>query len=130
MRTTVLVSVSLLLLATPAFSAVARPIYPLCADEKLRSCVEDGNTFWYGGEFMRLQDVYPPTQQACAAGVSAATTRLKELLNSGEVFVFRFGTDAEGHTMSRVISQGRDVSQVLVSEDLAASASSGGAWCS
>ncbi len=129
MRKIFLVCVGLLALTVPVSAAIARPLYPLCGDEKLRSCVVDGNTFWYGGEFMRLQDVFPPepTQQACAPG---ATQRLKELLNSGEIFVFRYGTDAEGHTLSRVISQGRDVSDVLVSEELAtSSSSSGGAWC-
>jgi micrococcal nuclease len=129
MLRTILISVSLLPLTLPALSAVPRPIYPLCADEPLRSCIEDGNSFWYGGEFMRLQDVYPPTQQACAGGVSKATARLKELLNRGEIAVFRYGVDAEGHTLTRVISQGRDVGEILIAEELAVPSPSNGAWC-
>ena len=130
MRKLFLLATSLTLLSVPAFAAMSRPVYPLCSDIEARSCIADGTAFWYGGEFVRLQNVVPPPTQAACADGSAATARLFELLNYREIFVFRYGTDAEGHTLSRVISQGRDVSQVLVSEDLASSAASGGAWCS
>ncbi|MEO6012924.1 MAG: hypothetical protein ABIQ30_04985 [Devosia sp.] len=135
MKQTILVAASLLLLATPSFASVARPVYPLCADEKLRSCVENGNTFWYGGEFMRLENVNPPepTKQACAPEVSTAVqaaARLKQLLNSGEIFVFRYGTDGDGHTLTRVISQGRDVGETLIGEHLAQpNSGANGAFC-
>lgn len=133
MRKTFLVSVSLLMLAVPASAAIARPLYPLCGDEKLRSCVVDGNTFWYGGEFMRLEAVNPPaTQVACATSTAdAARDRLMKLLNTGEIFVFRFGTDAEGHTLTRVLVEGREVGQTLIAEGLAQpSSASIGVFCS
>ena len=133
MRKTFLVCVSLLALAGPAGAAIARPLCPLCGDEKLRSCVLDGNTFWYGGEFMRLQAVNPPAPQvACVASTAdAARDRLMKLLNTGEIFVFRYGTDAEGHTLTQVLVEGREVGQTLIAEGLAQpSSASTGAFCS
>ncbi|MEO7221880.1 MAG: thermonuclease family protein [Devosia sp.] len=133
MRKTFLVCVSLLALAGPAGAAIARPLYPLCGDEKLRSCVLDGNTFWYGGEFMRLKAINPPAQQvACASSTAdAARDRLMKLLNTGEIFVFRYGTDDEGHTLSRVLVEGREVGETLIAEGLAQpSSASTGAFCS
>ena len=133
MRKTFLICVSLLALVGPAGAAIARPLYPLCGDEKLRSCVVDGNTFWYGGEFMRLQAVNPPaTQVACAANTAdAARDRLMKLLNTGEIFVFRYGTDTEGHTLTQVLVEGREVGQTLIAEGLAQpSTASTGAFCS
>ena len=132
MRKTFLICVSLLALVGPAGAAIARPLYPLCGDEKLRSCVVDGNTFWYGGEFMRLQAVNPPaTQVACAASTAdAARDRLMKLLNTGEIFVFRYGTDTEGHTLTQVLVEGREVGQTLIAEGLAQpSTASTGAFC-
>ena len=128
MRKTILVIAGLLALLAPASSAIARPLYPLCGDVKLRSCVVDSNTFWYGGEFMRLKTINPPaTQMACAA----ARDRLVGLLNHGEIFVFRYGTDSEGHTLSRVLVEGREVGETLIAEGLAQPSSvSAGAFCS
>ena len=133
MRKTILVIAGLLALVTPASSAVARPLYPLCGDQTLRSCVVDGNTFWYGGEFMRLKAVNPPaTQVACATSTAdAARDRLMKLLNTGEIFVFRYGTDAEGHTLTQVLVEGKEVGQTLIAEGLAQpSTASTGAFCS
>jgi micrococcal nuclease len=121
MRKTILVCFSLVALTAPIGAAAARPLYPLCGDEKLRSCVVDGNTFWYGGEFMRLNAVNPPaTQVACATSTAdAARDRLMKLLNRGEIFVFRHGTDAEGHTLSTVLVEGKEVGATLIAEGLA-----------
>lgn len=133
MRKIFLVCVGLLALTAPVSAAIARPLYPLCGDEKLRSCVVDGNTFWYGGEFMRLQAVNPPaTQVACVTSTAdAARDRLMKLLNTGEIFVFRFGTDTEGHTLTQVLVEGREVGQTLIAEGLAQpSSASTGAFCS
>lgn len=133
MRKTFLIGVGLLALLVPTTSAIARPLYPLCGDEKLRSCVVDGNTFWYGGEFMRLQAVNPPaTQMACTSSTAdRARDRLVKLLNTGEIFVFRYGSDAEGHTLSRVLVEGKEVGETLIAEGLAQpSSSSTGAFCS
>lgn len=107
--------VALTAFSPPAAAATEpRETYPLCSVEPLRSCIENGNTFWYGGEYMRLE-VSPVTQEACAA--SAA--RLLDLLNHKEIFVFRDGSDGDGHTLARVISEGQDVGQLLISEGLA-----------
>ena len=133
MRKTFLVCVSLLALAGPAGAAIARPLYPLCGDEKLRSCVVDGNTFWYGGEFMRLKEINPPkTQVACTTSTAdAARNRLMKLLNTGEIFVFRYGTDTEGHTLSTVMVEGKEVGATLIAEGLAQpSSATTGAFCS
>jgi micrococcal nuclease len=132
MRKTILACVSLMALAMPVSTVIARPLYPLCGEEKLRSCVIDGNTFWYGGEFMRLQAINPPAPKvACVGGTAeAARDRLMTMLNGGEIFVFRYGTDAEGHTLSRVLFEGRDIGERLIAEGLAQpSTSSTGAFC-
>lgn len=136
MRRLLLITPSLLLLSLPAFAVTSpRPVYPLCSEERLRSCIENGNTFWYGGELMRLENVNPPEppQLACAPEAStaaAATARLFELLNYKEIFVFRYGTDAEGHTLAHVISGGQDVGQVLLDEHLAEpNTATNGPWC-
>ena len=133
MRKTILVCVSLAALLAPASTAIARPLYPLCGDEKLRSCVLDGNSFWYGGEFMRLQAINPPEPQVAFTDstANAARDRLMKMLNGGEIFVFRYGTDAQGHTLSRVLFEGRDIGERLIAEGLAQpSTSSTGAFCS
>ena len=133
MRKTFLVCMSLLALIGPAGAAIARPLYPLCGDEKLRSCVVDGNTFWYGGEFMRLKAINPSaTKVACVTSTAdAARDRLMKLLNTGEIFVFRYGTDTEGHTLSTVLVEGKEVGETLIAEGLAQpSSASTGAFCS
>ena len=133
MRKTFLVCMSLLALIGPAGAAIARPLYPLCGDEKLRSCVVDGNTFWYGGEFMRLKAINPSaTKVACVTSTAdAARDRLMKLLNTGEIFVFRDGTDTEGHTLSTVLVEGKEVGETLIAEGLAQpSSASTGAFCS
>jgi len=136
MRRTILVCAGLLGLLLPAGTAIARPLYPLCGTEQLRSCVLNGNTFWYGGEFMRLVTINPPmpASPACADEASterAATDRLVDLLNGMEIFVFRYGTDAEGHTLTRVLVEGKEVGETLISEHLAQpSSAANGPWCS
>jgi hypothetical protein len=112
----ILITAAVLGLTQPAMAAVKRQAYPLCADEQLRSCIENGSTFWYGGEHVRLRNVSAGGGSATAC--SEAVDRLRQLLNSGEVFVFRYGIDADGLTRVEVIAQGREVGQVLVGEGL------------
>jgi hypothetical protein len=116
MLKTILIGTLALGLVQPAEAAVKRLAYPLCADEQLRSCIENGSTFWYGGEHVRLRNL------ADAGGCAAATDRLKMLLNNGEVFVFRYGTDEAGLTLVEVIAQGREVGQTMMAEGLGCSA--------
>ena len=115
MLKTILIVTAALGLAQPAMAAVKRQAYPLCADEQLRSCIENGVTFWYGGEHVRLRNV---NATVSGEGCNAATDRLRKLLNDGEVFVFRFGTDAAGLTLVEVIAQGREIGQTLAAEGL------------
>ncbi|RYE10647.1 MAG: hypothetical protein EOP22_03315 [Hyphomicrobiales bacterium] len=114
MLKTILIAAFALLLVQPAAAAVKRQAYPLCADEQLRSCIENGLTFWYGGEHVRLRNA----GVAATGGCSAATDRLRKLLNEGEVFVYRYGTNAEGLTLVEVFSQGREVGRTLAAEGL------------
>ena len=116
MLKTILIVTAVLGLAQPAMAAVKRQAYPLCADEQLRSCIETGTVFWYGGEHVRLRNV--SASGASAENCVAATDRLRQLLNDGEVFVFRYGTDADGLTRVEVIAQGREVGRVLAAEGL------------
>lgn len=115
MMKAILTTALVLGMAQPALAVVKRQAYPLCADEQLRSCIETGTTFWYGGEHVRLRNVVAGGSGLC----SDAMDRLRSLLNDGEVFVFRYGTDAEGLTLVDVIAQGREVGGVLTAEAVA-----------
>ena len=54
-----------------------------------------------------------------------------KLLNTGEIFVFRYGIDAEGHTLTQVLVEGKEVGQTLIAEGLAQpSSASTGPFCS
>jgi micrococcal nuclease len=90
------------------------------------NCVVDGDTFWFGGEKIRISDIdapetHPPHCQIEAELGRRATIRLQELLNAGP---FELEADDRDHDQYgrklRVVTQGSSsVGLQLVSEGLA-----------
>ena len=88
------------------------------------TCVVDGDTFWLGGEKIRIKNIDAPeiSKPDCAAERrlgDVATRRLLTLLNAGSVTLKRQGQDRFGRTLALVYVDGTDVGKVLISEGLA-----------
>jgi micrococcal nuclease len=101
------------------------------------NCVVDGDTFWFGGEKIRIADIdtpetHPPRCAEEARLGEAATRRLHGLLNEGP---FRLqsanrDTDRYGRALRIVVRNGESLGGVLVQEGLARWYGSGREpWC-
>ncbi len=122
--------------AAPARAAGIR--FGFCHTGGGRNCVVDGDTFWMGGTRIRIADIdTPETHPArCAREAwlgEAATRRLRELLNSGEITLASIGRDADryGRKLRRVAVDGRGVGDMLAAEGLARRYQGGmrASWC-
>lgn len=110
-----------ILLATLAAAAFA-----LCAEGPRTTCVVDGDTFWLGGEKVRIADINAPETHSAACPAERAlgeraTRRLVALLNAGPFTLEIEGreTDRYGRAL-RVVKRGnRSLGEQLVSEGLA-----------
>lgn len=96
----------------------------ICAPGPRDNCVVDGDTWWQGGEKLRLADIDAPEigSPKCEAERrlgERAKARLLELLNSGEVTIERQGRDRYGRTLAVVTIDGRSVGAQLIAEGLA-----------
>lgn len=108
----------------------------LCKPGQQRiTCVVDGDTFWYGGEKIRLKGIDTPEKGGKLCGgayevqlAKQATNRLRELLNGGNISINRDGKDRYGRTLATVKAHGRDVGETLVSERLARKWPNGCEW--
>lgn len=90
------------------------------------NCVVDGDTFWMGGQRIRIADIdapetHPPRCPAEAELGNRATIRLRELLNAGPVALEAVDRDEDvyGRKLRIVTRDGRSVGRQLVSEGLA-----------
>jgi micrococcal nuclease len=100
--------------------------FALCAAGPRTTCVVDGDTFWLGGEKIRIADINAPeTHEAgCpeerALGKQAAR-RLVALLNAGSFTLEIEGraSDRYGRALRVVRRDGRSLGDTLVSEGLA-----------
>ncbi len=98
----------------------------LCAAGPRSTCVVDGDTFWLGGEKIRIADINAPetSHPGCpmeAAQGAAATRRLIVLLNAGP-FALETGRrdrDRYGRALRVVTRNGRSLGAQLVAEGLA-----------
>ena len=86
----------------------------------------DGDTFWIGGEKVRIADIdapetHPPRCGDEARLGNAATRRLQQLLNDGPVslVVGERDTDRYGRRLRIVVRNGRSLGDQLVAEGLA-----------
>ena len=107
----------------------------ICAPGPRDNCVVDGDTFWLGGEKIRIENIdAPETDQAqCATERQLgerAKVRLRALLNSGELQLRRAGRDRYDRTLARVTVGSRDVGSILIAEGLARTYGDGRRpWC-
>ena len=99
----------------------------LCPPGPRDNCVVDGDTFWLGGEKIRIADIDTPeiSEPKCSAekalGVRA-TQRLIVLLNAGPFVLSQVGTrdrDRNGRLLRVVTRGGRSIGDQLVREGLA-----------
>ena len=99
------------------------------------NCVVDGDTIYVGGAKVQIAGVEAPLIQGakCEAERSRgidATMRLADLLNSGNVTVSRTFRDSSGTAVRKVLVNGEDVGETMISAGIAREAgSSEPDWC-
>lgn len=106
---------------------------PLCPPGPRDNCVVDGDTFWWGGEKMRLEDIdAPEVRGRCKAERHLArlsTLRLADLLAS-PFTVEVTGRDRYERALVIARRAGESVGAILVDEGLAEPwAGRRGDWC-
>ncbi|MDP1907170.1 MAG: thermonuclease family protein, partial [Hyphomicrobium sp.] len=113
------------------------PFFGYCLNGGGANCVVDGDTFYFGTDKVGIAGIdapetHPPRCAAEARLGEAATHRLRDLLNSGEVTLSRIGGEDEigGRKLRHVVAGGADVGAVLVEEGLAREYGTGRrSWC-
>lgn len=109
-------------------AAVSGVRFTLCADGPFHDCVVDGDTFYLGGQSVRVADIDAPETHPsrCAYEASLgnqATIRLYQLLNAGPFTLAPWtdgrDTDQYGRLLRIVVRDGESLGGVLVEEGLA-----------
>lgn len=102
------------------------PFFGFCHVGGGRNCVVDGDTFYHGGAKIRIANIdapetHPPRCAAEARLGEAATDRLRDLLNAGDVSLSSIDRDEDvyGRKLRTVAVGGADVGETLVGEGLA-----------
>lgn len=100
--------------------------FTLCGAAPRTTCVVDGDTFWLGGEKVRLADINAPETHSAACPAEQAlgkraTRRLLVLLNAGPVTLEIEGRaqDRYGRALRVARRGGRSLGAQLVAEGLA-----------
>ena len=100
--------------------------FGLCHTGGGTNCVVDGDTFWVGGEKVRIADIdapetHPPRCAEEARLGEAATLRLQALLNAGPVTLAAADRDEDryGRKLRVVERGGQSLGMTLISEGLA-----------
>ena len=101
--------------------------FGLCTSASRQNCVVDGDTLWYGGVKIRLEDIDAPEIHSprCAAEAALgqrATERLLQLINAGPFRMVRRGArdeDRYGRKLRVIERDGRSLAATLVAEGLA-----------
>lgn len=114
-----------------ALSVVSKPAvlkhFSICGHGRRTNCVVDGDTFYFGGEKIRISDINTPeiSKPGCARESRLgmrAQKRLHQLLNAGPVQLQRLSDrdrDQYGRKLRAVYRNGRSLGEVLVAEGLA-----------
>lgn len=105
----------------------ASGFFTLCRSGGDTDCVVDGDTFRYGANIIRVEDIdTPETHRAqCASELALgnrATFRFQALLNNGPFEIVHDGgrdTDSYGRQLRLVERDGQSLGAVLVAEGLA-----------
>jgi endonuclease YncB( thermonuclease family) len=112
-----------------------------CSGPVRVNCVVDGDTFWYGGEKIRIADINAPdvSEPDCASEAALgarATDRLLALLNQGAFTLAPNGDgtgrdeDQYGRALRVVTRDGASLGETLVDEGLAEEWKGyRGSWC-
>ena len=116
-----------------AGAAEPEPAFRHCYNAGPGDCVRDGDTIWIGGEQVDLALDAPEIAGArCAAerqrGIAAAT-RLRDILNRGEVKLGATVRGADGQLVRRVTAGGRDVAKAMIAAGVVREVGSGEGWC-
>lgn len=101
--------------------------FSMCASPPHSNCVIDGDTFYLGGQSIRVADIDTPetNQPQCryeAELGASATRRFLQLLNDGPFEIAQWGgrdEDQYGRKLRTVSRGGRSLGAILVSEGLA-----------
>lgn len=123
--------------AAPAVSDRESASFVRCSGPVRRTCVVDGDTFWYRGTKIRIADINTPEtgEPACPAEArrgAAATRRMTQLLNAGPFSLESIGRDTDRYGRAlRVVTRGGDsLGATLVAEGLAEQwQGRRGSWC-
>ena len=118
----------------PAASAEHRFQHCYSAGATGADCVRDGGTISIGGEEVKLALDAPRISGAACAGERRrgilAATRLRDLLNSGEVALAGTVRQADGASLQAVTVDGRDVAKAMIAAGVARTYGSSTGWCS
>jgi len=106
--------------------ATAAASFTMCGSARHVDCVVDGDTFWLGGEKIRVADIdapetHPPRCENEARLGAEATERLLALLNEGPFNLRSADRDEDryGRKLREVMRGGQSLGAILVSEGLA-----------
>jgi len=110
-----------------ALPALGEGPFTLCSRGSRIQCVVDGDTIYYAGRKIRLEDIDAPEtfQHKCESELALgkrATDRLLQLINSGPFqLVNRGGRDEDryGRKLRTIERDGRSLGEILVAEGLA-----------
>jgi micrococcal nuclease len=113
--------------AQPSHSASsASGAFSICGSGQRITCVVDGDTFWFGGEKIRIADIdtpelSPPRCERERERGLAAKQRLLDILNSGPLSFKTTARDEDrfGRKLRIVYRERRSVGEILVAEGLA-----------
>lgn len=120
-----------------ATTTVTRASFDFCHEGGGSNCVVDGDTFYLGGEKIRIAGIDAPETHPSrcpreeALG-DAATARLQELLSGGAISLSAIDRDRDryGRLLRNVAVDGRDVGNILVTEGVARPYGGGRrSWC-
>ncbi len=123
--------------AAPGASDRESASFARCSGPVRRTCVVDGDTFWYRGTKIRIADINTPEigEPACPAEArrgAAATRRMTQLLNAGPFSLERTERDTDRYGRAlRIVTRGGDsLGATLVAEGLAEEwQGRRGSWC-
>ena len=123
--------------ASGARNDAVRASFGYCHSGGGTNCVVDGDTFYVGGEKVRIAGIdarktHPPRCADEARLGNAATERLHALLNSGAVTMTSIDRDRDvyGRLLRNVAVGGVDVGEAMVSAAVAREYGSGRrSWC-
>ena len=123
--------------ALSARGAANIPFFGYCEYGGGANCVVDGDTFYFGRDKVRIAGIdapetHPPRCASEARLGTAATHRLRDLLNSGQVTLTSIDRDEDiyGRKLRNVAVGGADVGAALIGEGLARDYAGGRKpWC-